>query len=150
MGRDKQRKDLRSVSRTRLLSRNSIVSSTASAYRLAFAGSGRVPSVGVVGLIGPVDLLMQLFELLGEALHVEPAEQGLVEPLVLDLRGRLVGLPGDRLDAECRDAGNQRANDTAPGWVQSDPVVRLLPMRDPVGSDGFPHHCEGAVGGSSR
>lgn len=48
-------------------------------------------TLGVVDDVEPVDLFLQLFEGGGDGLLVEPAEQGLVEALVLALRGRLTG-----------------------------------------------------------
>src|ERR1035438_4329127 len=51
----------------------------------------REATLGVVDDVEPVDLFLQLFEGGGDGLLVEPAEQGLVEALVLALRGRLVG-----------------------------------------------------------
>jgi len=66
-----------------------------------------VRTLGVVDDVEPVDLFLQLFEGGGDGLLVEPAEQGLVEALVLALRGRLAGPAGDRLDAERGDAGDE-------------------------------------------
>ena len=80
-------------------------------------------TLGVVDDVEPVDLFLQLFEGGGDGLLVEPAEQGLVEALVLALRGRLVGLAGDRLDAERGDVGDELPDNTASGRVQRDPVV---------------------------
>jgi hypothetical protein len=58
---------------------------------------------------------LQLLEGGGDGLLVEPAEQGLVEALVPALRGRLVGLAGDRLDAERGDVGDELRDNTASG-----------------------------------
>ena len=49
---------------------------------------------GVVDLIEPVDLFLQLLEGLGQGLLVEEAEEGLVKAFVLALRGRFRGFPG--------------------------------------------------------
>ena len=64
------------------------------------AGQRLMRPLGVVDGVERVDLLLQLFEGRGEGLLVEPPEQGLMEALVLALRGRLVRLAGDRLDPE--------------------------------------------------
>jgi hypothetical protein len=104
------------------------------------AGQALVRTLGVVDDVEPVDLFLQLFEGGGDGLLVEPAEQGLVEALVLALRGRLVGLAGDRLDAECGDVGDELPDNTASGRVQRDPVVAEQPLRDPVRGDGLLHH----------
>lgn len=86
---------------------------------------------GVVDLIESVDLLLQLLEGVGEGLLVEVAEQGLVEPLVLALRRRLVRLTRDRLDTEGADIGDELAEDTASGGIQCGAVVGQQPLRDP-------------------
>ncbi len=57
-------------------------------------------SFGLVDAVELIDLGLHLSQRAGHRLLVEVAEQGLVEAFVLALRGRLVGLAGDRLDAE--------------------------------------------------
>lgn len=64
------------------------------------AGQALVRAPGVVEVVEGVDLVLQFVEGFGEWLFVEVAEQGLVEAFVLALGGRLVGLAGDRLDAQ--------------------------------------------------
>jgi hypothetical protein len=55
---------------------------------------------GVIDHVERVDLGLQLLQRLGERLLVEEPEQGLMEPLILALRGRLIGFAGDRLSTE--------------------------------------------------
>jgi hypothetical protein len=94
-------------------------------------------TLGVVDDVEPVDVFLQLFEGGGDGLLVEPAEQGLVEALVLAPRGRLVGLAGDRLDAERGDVGDELPDNTASGRVQRDPVVAEQPLRTPCAAMAF-------------
>ena len=56
---------------------------------------------GVVDVVERIDLGLELFEV---------AEQGLVEPFVLSLGGRLVWLTGDRLDPQSRDMFHELAD----------------------------------------
>lgn len=77
------------------------------------AGQSLMGSLGVVGLIEVVDLLLQLLERAGERLLVEEAEQGLVEAFVVALRRGLVGLAGDRLDAQSGDVGDELSDGRA-------------------------------------
>lgn len=69
---------------------------------------------GVVDDVEPVDLLLQLLESVSDRLFVEPPEQRLMEPLVLTLRGRLVGLPRDRFDAEGTHVRDELPDDPTP------------------------------------
>ena len=57
---------------------------------------------GVLDDIEPVDLVLQLLEGAPEGLLVEVAEQFLMEPFILALCGRLVGLTRGRFDTEGR------------------------------------------------
>ena len=66
-------------------------------------------SFGVVEVVERVDVGLELGQGLGEWLLVEVAEQGLVEAFVLSLRGGLVGLAGDRLDAQPLDVVDKLA-----------------------------------------
>jgi hypothetical protein len=81
-----------------------------------------VRSFGVVDLIEGVDLGLQLGEGLGERLLVQKAEQGLVEPLVLALSGRFVGLAGDRFDPEPGHVINEMADIAASGRFNASPL----------------------------
>jgi hypothetical protein len=77
-----------------------------------------VGALGVVDAVERVDLVLQLAQGVGERLLVEIAEQGLVEPFVLPLSGRLVGLAGDRFDAEARHVVGELADIAASGRVE--------------------------------
>ena len=47
----------------------------------------------------------------------------MVEAFVLALRGRLVGLAGDRCHSETGDVVDELADDPSPGRIQRDTVV---------------------------
>jgi hypothetical protein len=87
--------------------------------------------------IKPIDLLLQLLEAVGERLHVEPAEQGLVEAFVLSLRGRLIGFDRDRLDPGRGDIGDELTEDPASGRVQRSPVIAEETLRNTMSRDAF-------------
>ncbi len=91
----------------------------------------------VIDPVKPVDLLLQLLETVGERLLIEPAEQSLVEAFVLTLCRRLVGFPGDRLDPEGGDVGDELAEHPAAGRGQRGPVIAEQPLRNPVSRDLF-------------
>jgi hypothetical protein len=86
------------------------------------AGQPLVGSLGVIDLVEPVDLLLQLLDGAREGLLVEVSEEGLVEPFVLALRGRLIRFPGDRLNSEGLDIGDELPDDPAARRVQRGPV----------------------------
>ena len=69
---------------------------------------------GVIDLVEPVDLLLQLLQRRGQRLFIEPAEQRLVEAFVLALRGGFIGFAGDRLNTEPGDVGDELADSTTP------------------------------------
>ena len=81
------------------------------------AGQPLVRSLGVMDLVEPIDLLLQLLKGASEGLLVEPAEQGLVEAFVLALRRGFVWLPGDRLDAKPGNEGDELPDGSAPRRV---------------------------------
>lgn len=103
--------------------------------------------LGVVDDIELVHLRLQFLKRFGEGLFVEVAEQGLVEPFVLALRGRFVGFAGDRFHSESGDIGDELADNTASGWVQSTPVTAQQPLRNTMRFDAFPHHSQGSFSG---
>lgn len=80
-------------------------------------------ALGVVDGVEGVDLGLQLGQRVREWLLVEVAEQGLVEPFVLALGGRLVGLAGDRLGAQRGSVRDELADQAAPRWVECESVV---------------------------
>ncbi|MBM7464112.1 hypothetical protein JOE64_002581 [Microbacterium dextranolyticum] len=104
-------------------------------------------ALGVVDVVELVDLRLQLAEIRGDGLLVEVAEQCLVEPFVLPLRGRLVGFPGDRLDPESGDVLDELPDDSAAGRVQRGAVVRQESLRDAVAFDCFPDDADRVAGG---
>lgn len=67
-----------------------------------------------------------------------------MEALILSLRGRLVGLPGDRFDAEPGDVVDELADDPAPGRVRlfgaarATPASRNIRDSDTVDGAGIP------------
>lgn len=75
-------------------------------------------TLGVIDVVELVDLRLQPPQVACDGLLVEVAEQGLMELLVLALRGRLIRLPGDRLDTESGDVLDQLCDDPAPRRVQ--------------------------------
>ena len=94
-------------------------------------------SFEVIDLVKLIDLHLELTEGRSHGLLVEEAEQGLMETFVLALRGRLVGLSGDRLDTEPGDVIDEMAHDPSPRRVQRDTVVRQQSLRGTVHSDSF-------------
>ena len=70
-----------------------------------------------------VDLCLELFDASRDGLLVQPAEQGLVESFVLALRGRLLGLPGDRLDSQRGHVDDELALHPTAHGVQRGSVV---------------------------
>jgi hypothetical protein len=82
-----------------------------------------VLSFGVIDPVKLIDLRLELTEGRNHGLLVEEAEQCLMETLVLALRGRLVGLAGDRRDTELGDVIDELAHDPPPA-ATSDATAR--------------------------
>ena len=110
------------------------------------AGKSLMGPLGVVDDIELVHLRLQFLKRFGEGLFVEVAEQGLVEAFVLALRGRLVGLPGDRLHPERGDVSDQLPQHPASGRVQRRPVIAEQPLRNTVCGDAFADDRDRALG----
>jgi hypothetical protein len=111
------------------------------------AGQPLVGSLGVIDLIEAVDLALQLLKGARDGLHIKEAEQGLVEAFVLALRRRFIGFPGDRLDPERDDIGDELTDHPTTGRVQRRPVIGQEPLRNPVRGDALPHHRDRSLGG---
>lgn len=95
---------------------------------------------GVVDVVEPVDLGLQLRELLGERLFVEVAEQGLVEAFVRALGGRPVGRAGDRLGAPFLRAHHEPAQHPTLSRMERGTVVRERPLEHAVGAPSLVEH----------
>lgn len=99
------------------------------------AGQCLVGPLGVVVVVELVNLGLQFPEGLGEGLFVEPSEQGLVEPFVLALGLGMVGLAGDRFDAEGFQVGDERSLRAASsGGVERGAVVGEQALGDADGA----------------
>ena len=72
--------------------------------------------MGTFGVVDPVELIdlrLPFLQRRRDRLLVEEPKQGLMETFVLALRGRRVGLPGDRRHAEPGDVVDEVPNDPA-------------------------------------
>lgn len=93
-------------------------------------------ALSVVDVVELVDLGLELPQGGGQWLLVELPEQGLVETFVLSLGGGLVGLAGDRLDAQGLEVDDQSTQDPASGGVERDAVVGQESLRHAVANVG--------------
>ncbi len=73
--------------------------------------------------------------------------KGLMEAFVLALGGGLVGLAGDRLDAQGLQVGDQTAKSATARGVQGAPVVGQEPLRDAVSGDALVDHRDRCLSG---
>jgi len=103
--------------------------------------------LSVVDAIELVDLRLQLDECRGDGLIVEEPEQGLMEALVLSLRGRLVGLAGDWFDSEPGDVVDELADDPTSRGVQRDAVVGEESLRNTTCGDSLRDDVDRRIGG---
>src|SRR3954464_13610946 len=65
-----------------------------------------------------------------------------MEPFVLALGGRLVGLAGDRLHAQGADVNDQLADVPSPRRIQCESVVGQESLRNPVGGGRLVHQSD--------
>lgn len=79
-----------------------------------------------------VDLSLELLDAPSDGLFVQLAEQGLVEPFVLALCGRLVGLPGGRLDPQRGHVDDELALHPTARWIQRGSVVGEQTLKSPA------------------
>ena len=106
-------------------------------------------SLGVVDDIEAVDLLLQLLDRSCEGLLIEPPEQGLVEALVLALRGRLARFSRDRLHSERGDVGGELPLPAPAVGVEGGTVVGEEALRHPMLRDALANDGQSALGGLS-
>lgn len=81
-------------------------------------------ALGVVDQVEPVHLGLELLVGRGQGLLVQPAEEGLMEPFILPLRGRLIRLAGDRLDPERGHVDDQLADPSTADRIQGDSSIK--------------------------
>jgi len=87
-------------------------------------------------VIERINLGLQLGQGVSQWLLVQIPEQRLMESLVLSLRGRLVGLAGDRFHPEHADVLDELTETAAPRGVERGPIVGEESLRYSVGG-----HC---------